>query len=154
MRREIDRSLQNKFQNSSRYEDMLELPHHISRERPQMAMEERAAQFSPFAALTGYGDAIRETGRLTERQLELEPDVKDRLNEKLRLLMELPSPRPEVSIVYFLPDEKKEGGSYVSVRGRVKKVDENSRQIVLENGGRIPLEAVMELDGDIFSSEE
>lgn len=119
-----------------------------------MAMEERAAQFSPFAALTGYGDAIRETGRLTERQLELEPDVKDRLNEKLRLLMELPSPRPEVSIVYFLPDEKKEGGSYVSVRGRVKKVDENSRQIVMENGGRIPLEAVMELDGDIFSSEE
>lgn len=154
MRREIDHSLQNKFQNSSRYEDMLELPHHISRERPQMAMEERAAQFSPFAALTGYGDAIRETGRLTERQLELEPDVKDRLNEKLRLLMELPSPRPEVSIVYFLPDEKKEGGSYVSVRGRVKKVDENSRQIVMENGGRIPLEAVMELDGDIFSSEE
>ncbi len=154
MRREIDHSLQNKFQNSSRYEDMLELPHHISRERPQMAMEERAAQFSPFAALTGYGDAIRETGRLTERQLELEPDVKDRLNEKLRLLMELPSPRSEVSIVYFLPDEKKEGGSYVSVRGRVKKVDENSRQIVLENGGRIPLEAVMELDGDIFSSEE
>ena len=68
MRREIDHSLQNKFQNSSRYEDMLELPHHISRERPQMAMEERAAQFSPFAALTGYGDAIRETGRLTERQ--------------------------------------------------------------------------------------
>ena len=154
MRREIDHSLQNKFQNSSRYEDMLELPHHISRERPQMAMEERAAQFSPFAALTGYGDAIRETGRLTERQLELEPDVKDRLNEKLRLLMELPSPRPEVSIVYFLPDEKKEGGSYVSVRGRVKKVDENSRQIVMENGGRIPLKAVMELDGDIFSSEE
>lgn len=154
MRREIDHSLQNKFQNSSRYEDMLELPHHISRERPRMAMEERAAQFSPFAALTGYGDAIRETGRLTERQLELEPDVKDRLNEKLRLLMELPSPRPEVSIVYFLPDEKKEGGSYVSVRGRVKKVDENSRQIVLENGGRIPLAAVMELDGDIFSSEE
>ena len=154
MRREIDHSLQNKFQNSSRYEDMLELPHHISRERPQMAMEERAAQFSPFAALTGYGDAIRETGRLTERQLELEPDVKDRLNEKLRLLMELPSPRPEVSIVYFLPDEKKEGGSYVSVRGRVKKVAANSRQIVMENGGRIPLEAVMELDGDIFSSEE
>ena len=154
MRREIDHSLQNKFQNSSRYEDMLELPHHISRERPQMAMEERGAQFSPFAALTGDGDAIRETGRLTERQLELEPDVKDRLNEKLRLLMELPSPRSEVSIVYFLPDEKKEGGSYVSVRGRVKKVDENSRQIVLENGGRIPLEAVMELDGDIFSSEE
>ena len=89
------------------YEDIVHLPHHISKTRPQMSVMDRAAQFSPFAALTGYEDAIRETGRLTEAKMELGDEAQELLDRKQRYLREIIANRPEITVTYFIPDEKK-----------------------------------------------
>ena len=132
------------------YDDIIDLPHHISATRPRMSMIDRAAQFSPFAALTGYDAAIRETGRLTDARIELSDDKKVILDGKLQILLEQLAQRPEVTITYFEPDHKKAGGAYVSVTGVVKKIDEFQRSIVLEEGTGIAIEQVYEIEGDLF----
>ena len=109
---------------SKSYEDILNLPHHVSETRPRMSMEDRAAQFSPFAALTGYDAAIAETARRTDRFVPLEEDRKAVLNGKLQLLAELQDTRPEIALTYFEPDERKPGGVYRRITGRVKRVAE------------------------------
>ena len=128
------------------YNDIINLPHHISTTRPQMSMMERAAQFSPFAALTGYDAAIRETGRLTDRRIELNEDAQSALDLKLRYLSENMKDAPEVTFTYFKPDERKKGGAYVEVTGVVKKMDEYEREIVLRNGTRIPVDDILCID--------
>ena len=105
------------------YDDIINLPHYISQKRPQMSMLDRAAQFSPFAALTGYDAAIKETGRLTDERIELEEEALTILNMKYQMLMDALPDNPEVTITYFVPDERKEGGSYVSKTGVVKKLN-------------------------------
>jgi len=130
-----------------RYDDMLDLPHHVSATHPHMSRADRAAQFSPFAALTGFGAAIQETGRLTEERLVPEEDMRRELNEKLQLLKEQIQTCPAASFTYFLQDEKKEGGEYVTVAGNVKKIRETDRMVVLTDGTRIPVEDIIEISG-------
>lgn len=130
------------------YEDILHLPHPVSPTRPQMPLADRAAQFSPFAALTGHGAAIRETARLTDTRLELDEDYKAALAAKLNQLQEVLSEHPRVAITYFLPDAQKEGGAYVTVTGALKKVDDFARQVVLKDGTRIPIGEILEIESD------
>ena len=106
-----------------RYDDIIHLPHPTSAKYPRMSMMDRAAQFSPFAALTGYEAAIRETARVTEPKIELDEYEKEVLNERLQMLQETMTQHPTISLTYFLPDERKDGGSYVSLTGAVKHID-------------------------------
>ncbi len=137
--------------NNFDYADMLNLPRHVSKRHPPMPVEERAAQFSPFAALTGYEDAIKETGRLTQERVELGEDEKLVLNEKLRILMDRKGQSPEVKITYFQPDERKKGGAYVTAIGRVKKIDVYEGMLKLQDGTQIPVGDVTGIEGELFS---
>ena len=133
-----------------RYDDMLALPHHVSSTHPQMPLANRATQFAPFAALTGYGAAVNETARLTDRRMELDDEQKLLLNSKLQLIRESLRARPGVSVTFFQPDLKKAGGAYVTVTGTVKKVDEYERRIVMANDVLIPIDEVIAIDGELF----
>ena len=130
---------------NNRYDEIMELPHHVSKTRPQMPLSDRAAQFAPFAALTGYDSAIKETGRLTDERIELDEEALTALDRKYQLLMDTLDDAPEVTITYFQPDERKAGGQYVSATGTVKKVDTFGRRILLQDGTRIPLDSVFDL---------
>ena len=132
-----------------KYAGIMNLPHHVSPTRPQMPISDRAAQFSPFAALTGYAGVIRETARLTDRKIELTA-----LNERYQLLLSVLDAEPEVEITYFVPDERKSGGAYRTVSGVVKKADEFARRLTLTDGTVIPMEDVLMLDGAIFGQNE
>lgn len=136
------------------YEDIINLPHHVSKTRPQMPMSDRAAQFAPFAALTGYDAAIKETGRLTDDKIELDEEALTALDMKYQLLMDALDDAPEVTITYFQPDERKAGGKYVSAVGAVKKIDDFERRITMRDGTRIPTDDVLSIDGELFSSLE
>lgn len=128
------------------YEDMLELPHPVSKTHPQMPRRDRAAQFAPFAALTGYEEAVREAARFTEEKMILDEDSKEQLDWKLRCLQEKVKEKPTITVTYFLEDEKKKGGKYVTVTGVLKKIDSYTHQFVLENGEEIPVEDIVSLE--------
>ena len=113
--------------NMHKYDDIINLPHYTSSKRPRMAMIDRAAQFSPFAALTGYDAAVKETARLTEDWVELDEYQKSALNDRLQILQERLSNTPVISITYFVPDERKSGGAYCTETGITKKMDKNNR---------------------------
>ena len=125
------------------YDDIINLPHPTSVRHPRMSMAERAAQFSPFAALVGHGTAIRETARLTDQKMELTEDEKAVLDEKLCLLLDTGG---EAVFTYFRPDEKKNGGAYVTAAGRIKKLDLLERRIILSDGAIIPVEDILEIE--------
>ena len=127
------------------------LPHHVSKTRPQMPMSDRAAQFAPFAALTGYDAEIKETGRLTDERIELDVEALSALDMKYQLLMEALDEAPEVTITYFRPDERKAGGKYVSAVGAVKKIDDFERRITMQDGAKIPMDDVLSIEGELFS---
>jgi hypothetical protein len=129
---------------SGKYDDIINLPRPVS-SRPHMPMIDRAAQFSPFAALTGHGDAIKETGRLTSEKAELSDDMKAYLDEQLNQVQERIGEAQEVSITYFVPDAKKDGGDYVTVTGTVKKIDEFERVVVMRDKTRIPIDDIFEI---------
>ena len=116
---------------STQYNDIINLPHHVSSTRPQMPILDRAAQFAPFAALTGYDAAIKETGRLTDEKIEMDEEALNILNMKYQILVDSLDDEPEVTFTYFKPDERKAGGAYVKVTGTVKKVDDFERLIVM-----------------------
>ena len=139
---------------NGKYDEIMGLPHHVSKTRPQMPMSDRAAQFAPFAALTGYDAAIKETGRLTDERIELDVEALSALDMKYQLLMEALDETPEVTITYFQPDERKAGGKYVSAVGTVKKIDDFERRITMRDGTRIPMDDVLSIDGELFSSLE
>ena len=139
---------------ASKYEEIMKHPHHVSKTRPQMPMSDRAAQFAPFAALTGYESAIKETGRLTDEKIELDEESLTALDMKYQLLMEALDDAPEVTITYFQPDERKAGGKYITATGAVKKVDDFERRITMRDGTRIPMDDVLSIDGELFSSLE
>lgn len=130
------------------YEDMLELSHPVSKTHLQMARRDRAAQFAPFAALTGYEEAVREAARFTEEKMILDEDSKEQLDWKLRCLQEKVKEKPAITVTYFLEDEKKKGGKYVTVTGVLKKIDGYTHQFVLENGEEITLEDIVSLNLD------
>ena len=131
---------------SSAYDDLLNLPHHTSAVQPAMPMQNRAAQFAPFAALVGYDALIRETARLTDQKAELDESVKAELNEKLRLLLELLPQQPEVTITYFQPDNRKAGGAYRTTSGIVRKFLHSENLLVMMDGSKIPVDAIAALD--------
>ena len=135
---------------NNRYDEIINLPHHVSKTRPQMPMSDRAAQFAPFAALTGYDSVIKETGRLTGERVELDEEALTDLNMRYQLLVDALDEEPEVEITYFKPDERKSGGEYVTVTGTVKKVDDFERLITLQNGTKIPMDDVLAVDGGLF----
>ena len=136
---------------NGKYDKIMGLPHHVSKTRPQMPMSDRAAQFAPFAALTGYDAAIKETGRLTDERIELDVEALSALDMKYQLLMEALDEAPEVTITYFRPDERKAGGKYVSAVGAVKKVDDFERRITMQDGAKIPMDDVLSIEGELFS---
>ena len=134
-----------------KYNEIMRLPHHVSKTRPQMPMSDRAAQFAPFPALTGYDAAIKETGRLTDERIELDVEALSALDMKYQLLMEALDEAPEVTITYFQPDERKAGGKYVSAVGAVKKIDDFERRITMQDGAKIPMDDVLSIEGELFS---
>ena len=138
----------------NQYEDIINLPHHVSPTRPQMPMSDRAAQFAPFAALTGYDAAIKETGRLTDEKIELDEEALTALDMKYQFLMDALDDAPEVTITYFQPDERKAGGKYVSAVGVVRKVDDFERRITMQDGAKIPMDDILSIDGELFLSLE
>lgn len=133
-----------------KYDDIIDLPHHVSTRHPQMSPMDRAAQFSPFAALTGHDAAIKEMARLTEERGELDESRKEELNERLWLIRERLSERPEITFTYFKPDEKKSGGAYLTVTGKVKRIDEYEHQIHLEDGIILLIENIFSIEGELF----
>lgn len=136
------------------YDDIINLPHHVSTKHPRMAALDRAAQFSPFAALTGHDAAIAETARLTDIRLELDETQKEELNERLQMIREHISLKPEISITYFVPDEKKEGGSYHQIIGTVKKLDDIGHRVIMRNGTIIPMNDIYVMEGSIFEHSD
>lgn len=136
---------------SHKYDDIINLPHHVSKKHPQMSLHDRAAQFSPFAALTGHKAAINETARLTDEKQILSEDVIAKLNEQLNLIKENIGTNQTVTITYFVPDYKKSGGAYISHTGVVKKIDEYNHTVILTDKTVIPIEQISEMQSDIFS---
>lgn len=126
------------------YNDILHLPHHVSTKHPPMPISDRAAQFSPFAALAGHSDAIQETERLTGERVELSEEAKTLLDLKQQHLASLD--RPELTVTYFVPDARKEGGAYISTAGALKKIDSIGRLMILVGGQAIPLDDIVEIE--------
>lgn len=134
------------------YDDIIHLPHHVSTTRPHMEAIDRAAQFSPFAALTGYDGAVKETARLTDERIELDEYMKDALSHRLQIIADRIKDRPEIAITYFQPDAKKNGGGYVTVISTAKKIDEYEWVIVMTDGIVIPIDEIINIDGQIFET--
>lgn len=130
---------------SGKYDDIIHLPRHVSKKHARMSRLDRAAQFSPFAALTGFDATIAETGRLTDGSIQLEEDRKQMLNETLRQILEVIGTQPQVRITYFLHDDRKEGGAYVTVCGRVKKIDAFAHTVVLTDRTAISIDLITEI---------
>ena len=137
-----------------RYDDIIDLPHHVSSLRPQMPRAERAAQFSPFAALTGYEDAIGETARYTDARPELDESRKLALDARLQLLEERLGERPEITVLRFEPDECKPGGALRELSGPAVRLDRHSRLLTLEGCGPVPIDDILDLDGEVFRAAE
>ena len=131
---------------SEAYDDIINLSRPESKKHTPMPMEDRAAQFLPFAALTGYDAAVSETARLTEARVELDPQEAERLGARLAVLVKRQQEQPELSLVYYVPDARKAGGAYVTVSGRIKKITDFPRCIYLTDGSRIPIEDIVAVE--------
>lgn len=138
-----------------KYDDILDLPHHVSTRHPQMSLLNRAAQFSPFAALTGHEDAVKETARLTDSFIEREEEQTELLNRRMQLLLSHMTDHghaaPEIEVVYFQPDLTKSGGAYMTFSGKVKKIDGYRREILFADGTVIPMEHIFSMEGELFA---
>ena len=139
---------------SGKYDDIIDLPHPEPQTHPRMPMRDRAAQFAPYAALTGYDAVIRETGRLTDTRIEPDEEALTALNMKFRLLMDALGDAPEITLLVFRPDARKAGGAYLTVTGRVRKVDEYARLMTLQDGTKIPMDDILDMTGALFSPLE
>lgn len=135
------------------YEDIINLPHHTSKKHPRMSLEARAAQFAPFAALTGYDEVLIETARLTNERIEIDETYKVIIDSKLQIIKEHIKEMPLITFIYFVPDTKKDGGKYVTVAGNVKKIDEYRNVLVLENKMEIPIDEIVDINGDIVKND-
>ncbi len=140
--------------NMKDYSKIISLPHHQSATRKRMSNYDRAAQFAPFAALTGHDEAIKETARLTDDYMEMGEDRLGELSAKIQLLIDKLSEQPEITVVYFIPDERKSGGSYAEKTGIVRIIDEYERKLVFYDGDKILIDRVADFKGEIFSQLE
>lgn len=127
------------------YDDIINLPHHVSSRHPQMSMMNRAAQFAPFAALTGHAAAIEETARLTDEQHELADEDSEALNQKMAYLRETINEHPTITITYFEPDKKKAGSKYKSIEGLLQNIDDYTQTIVLKSGVSVPFASILDI---------
>lgn len=134
--------MQSNNEKDSRYTDIIDLPHHTSNKHPRMSAIARAAQFSPFAALTDYDAEIKETARLTDEKVELDEDSVNDINAKLHYIKDNIDENPEITVEYFVPDEKKAGGAYLTLNDRVRIIDEYERTIVFVSGKRINIDDI------------
>lgn len=128
-----------------KYDDIMDLPYHVSKKYPQMSLEARSAQFAPFSALNGYGAIINETARLTDKKIEISDEMKLEIDTKLQIIKNEIKKQPEITIIYFLPDNMKEGGKYVTVIGNVNKIDEYSKLIMLKDGTKIFIDNIIDI---------
>lgn len=135
-----------------RYDDILNLPHHTSPTRPRMSAINRAAQFSPFAALTGHSEAIKETARPTDKKIEMDEYAKSVLDMKQRILTEKIDEHPEVTVTYFKPDEQKSGGEYLVITGEFKKINEYERVLILTDGKHISFDDIYDIESELFNA--
>lgn len=135
------------------YDDILHLPHPTSKRHPRMPIADRAAQFSPFAALTGHRAAIEETARVTDRRIELDEDAKEQLDQTLQLLLERIDEQPEITVTWFSPDKKKAGGQYHTATGKLKRIDSREGRLILTDGNQIPLEDLLEIRSESFQDD-
>lgn len=134
------------LEETHQYDDIISLPHPVSGRRAGMSMLDRAAQFAPFAALTGYDGVIEETGRLTDFCTELTEGRKAELNEMLLAIREVLDQKPQVRITYFQPDDRKAGGAYVCTAGSVKKLNEYEGLLIFTDGRQIPIDQIHAID--------
>ena len=135
---------------SKKYDDIINLPHHTSLTRPRMSRENRAAQFSPFAAVVGHDAAIKETGRLTDAKIELGESAIVDLEMKLDILVDIIAERPEIAVTYFKPDDNKAGGEYLTDSGTLKKIDDVQSIIVFADGKSIPITDILDIECERF----
>lgn len=136
------------------YDDIMQMPHPTSSKHSRMPMRNRAAQFAPFSALTGYQEAVKETARLTDTRVELDEGAKAALDERLRMVQEHLGEAHELTFMYFVPDPKKPGGACVTVSGVVKKLNTYERTVVLQNGIGIPIDDILDINGKLFQTFE
>lgn len=134
-----------------KYDDIINLEHHISKTHKQMSMQNRAAQFAPFAALTGYEEAVKETARFTEQKIELDEELNNILDEKLRLVQSQIKNTPEITVIYFVPDDKKRGGKYQKITGKIKKIDDYNKFIIFTDGKYIPIKDIIDISGETLT---
>ena len=137
-----------------KYDDIINLPNPTPTCRPRMSALDRAAQFAPFAALTGYEAVVAEAARLTDDRLELSEDMKIILNDKMQMIIDNLDKEPFVTVRYFVPDKRKAGGAYVEASGIVKEIDEYERCIIMTDGIKIPIEQVRAIDGELLNCFE
>lgn len=141
-----------KKSDTSRYADMYDLPHHQSETRPHMSLKDRAAQFSPFAALTGYDEAVKEVERMTECRRILSEDEKVRLDRKLQIAVQTIGTGAIFEFTYFVPDERKSGGAYIQYEGRVKCCNSVEQTLILDDGTTIEIDDIVEIDSELFNN--
>ena len=134
-----------------KYDDIINLPHYEPKNHKRMSMYARAAQFAPFAALTGYEESVKETARLTNRKIEIDEEFKETLDWNLQEIQENISSEPKATIKYFIPDIKKSGGKYVIATGIVKKIDKFKQTIILNENKEIPISEVIEIVVDYYN---
>jgi len=132
------------------YQDIINLPHHVSKKRQQMPISDRAAQFAPFAALTGYEENIKEATRLTDARIEIDEEKKLILNDKLQIILNNIKNEPTITFTYFIYDNKKSGGKYIDITNKVKKINITDGYITLIDKTKIPIEEIIDINGDIF----
>ena len=134
----------------SKYDDIIGLEHHVSKTHPHMSVADRAAQFAPFAALTGYEEVIDEAGRLTQQRFHADEDRLAELDDALRAVL---AQGGAVKLVYFVEDDRKKGGSYRTIVGRIRKVDEVGRRLIMEDGSAISTDCIIELGSCLVGYE-
>ena len=137
----------------SRYDDIINLPHHVSKVHKPMSMESRASQFAPFAALSGYGDAVKETARLTDNEIKLDDGIKEIINDKLQCLLCKIKSNPYATFTYFIKDESKSGGKYRTVSNKIKKIDLYNQYVILIDSTKIPINDITDISSELFNDE-
>lgn len=133
---------------SNKYNDIINLPHHVSKKHPKMSLKSRSAQFAPFAALVGYEDAINETGRLTFEEKEFDEEYKYILDSKMQIIKDNINLKPKLKITYFKKDLKKDGGKYLIINENIEKINDQREVIILKNKQEIPINKIIDIDSD------
>ena len=133
-----------------KYSDIIDLPHHVSTKHPHLSREQKAAQFAPFAALTGFDDDVQETARLTDKRIDIDDGLKEIISNKLNIIDVNIKKHPSVTFTYFIQDKKKSGGKYVEVTGNVKKINIFDNYVLLDDNTKIPIIDIIDIQGDVI----